>query len=120
LKRAVLSTILVGVIVRALRYKVVSVTDNLKLEEVIALLKEIRAMIGVPPKIWLTPEEAADYLGISRSRLYQYVREGSMLGHYLPDSNMIRLNRDELDVWVRSGRRSSVELSENTIRKMMK
>jgi excisionase family DNA binding protein len=93
---------------------------NDKLAQILAIVKELRARQGGPPSPWLTPEEAADYLGISRSRLYQYVREGSMPGHYLPDSNMIRLNRDELDAWVKSDRRSSAELSENAIRRLLK
>ena len=97
-----------------------SATNDPKHEEVMAMLRELRALVAAGPKRWLSPEEAAEYLGISRSRVYQYVRDGSMPGHYLPDSSLIRLDRDELDNWVRSGRRTADELTTNAIRRLLK
>lgn len=97
-----------------------SVTDDQKYEALLALVREIRAIVGVPPKVWLTPEEAAAYLGISKSRVYQYVREGTMPAHYLPHSNLIRMYREELDTWIRAGRHNADELSTNTIGRLLK
>ncbi|MBI5060545.1 helix-turn-helix domain-containing protein [candidate division KSB1 bacterium] len=84
------------------------------------MLRELRTRVSADPKRWLSPEEVAVYLGISRSRVYQYVREGTMPGHYLPDSSLIRLDRNELDNWVRSGHRATDELTTNTMRRLLK
>lgn len=92
--------------------------DDSKLDEILALLREIRAAQPAVPKAWMTPEEAAVYLRLSRSRVYEYVRSGGMPGHYLPDSNLIRIHRDELDEWVKSARHKTDQTTINIKRKM--
>lgn len=97
-----------------------SVTDGLNYDEVIALLKEIRAVVGVPPTAWVTPEEAATYLRVSRSRIYQYMRADRIPFHRLPESNLLRLNVYELDEWVRSaGEACATKMSDDQIRRLL-
>jgi excisionase family DNA binding protein len=96
------------------------VTDDLKNEEALALLREIRTILGCPPKVWLSPEEAAVYLGISRSRLYRYVGNERIPVHRLPDSNLLRLHIRELDEWLREGSQTVEEISRETMRRLLK
>ena len=93
-------------------------TESEKLDEILALLREIRAEQGGPSSPWLTLEQTADYLGVSVTRVYQYVREGSIPFHRLPGSNLLRFHADELDAWVRSDADRSRELSQELIRRL--
>ncbi|MCB1060991.1 MAG: helix-turn-helix domain-containing protein [Calditrichaeota bacterium] len=89
-----------------------------KLDEILEILREYRVESG--EAVWLTPEEAADRLRISRSRIYQYIHEGSIPFHRLPESNLIRLNTLELDAWVRSGSQPPRQVSKEAIRRILK
>jgi excisionase family DNA binding protein len=97
-----------------------SVTDGQKYDELLAVLREIRTIVGTPPRIWLTPEQAADYLGVSRTRIYQYIRADRIPFRRLPDSNLVRLNVSELDEWVRIGGAGATKASDETIRRLLK
>ena len=58
-------------------------------------------MNGAPPfdREWLTPREAADYLGLPSERaLYQAVRRGQVRAHRL--GRRLRFRRPELDAAV--------------------
>ena len=89
-----------------------------KLDEVLAILRESRAESR--EAVWLTPDEAADRLRISRTRIYQYIHERSIPFHRLPESNLIRLNAIELDAWVRSGSLPPKPIEKETIRRILK
>ncbi len=95
-------------------------TDSEGLDRILGLLEEIRAGLGAPPKTWLSPDEAAAYLGVSVSRIYQYVRADAIPFHRLPDSNLVRLNVEELDAWIRKGEASSGIVAKETIRRLSK
>lgn len=45
---------------------------------------------------WLSPPEAAVYLGLTVKALYQAVRRGTVVGHRL-GNKLLRFHRDELD-----------------------
>jgi excisionase family DNA binding protein len=77
--------------------------EDIRHEEVIALLKEIRAMVGAPSKTWLAPEQAAVYIGISTISIYRHIRNGSIPHHRIPGTNLIRFHVSELDEWMRTG-----------------
>ena len=47
------------------------------------------------PSPWLTAQEAADYLRISRRALYQAVRRGQIPRHHF--GRRLRFRREELD-----------------------
>lgn len=89
-----------------------------KLDEILAILRESNAKSS--GAAWLTPEEAADRLRISRTRIYQYIHEGSIPFHRLPESNLIRLNVSELDEWVRNGSLPPKPIEKETIRRILK
>lgn len=51
--------------------------------------------------IWLTLEEAAEYLKMGRSTLYRLTGEGQMPAH--KRGRVWRFDAAELDVWMRQG-----------------
>lgn len=56
---------------------------------------------GVSTSPWMTPEEAADYLRVSRATLYRMCGAKVIPFHELPGSKRRRFRRDELDAAVR-------------------
>jgi putative molybdopterin biosynthesis protein len=56
------------------------------------------------PKIFLTAEEAAHLLGISRAKMYQILRKGE-LSVYRIDKSM-RIKSDDLMAWMETTRQS--------------
>ena len=95
-------------------------TSDDKLDRIFGLLEEIRASLGAPPRVWLSPAEAASYLGVSVTRIYQLARGANIPFHRLPDSNLLRFHVGELDAWVRSDADRSRELSQELIRRLTK
>ncbi|MCB1060333.1 MAG: excisionase family DNA-binding protein [Calditrichaeota bacterium] len=91
-----------------------------RLDEILRALREIRTEHERLQSPWLTPEHAAFYLGVSRSRIYQYIHEGSIPFHRLPESNLIRLNALELDAWVRSESQPPKQVSNEAIRRILR
>jgi excisionase family DNA binding protein len=89
-----------------------------KVDEILAILRESRTESR--DAVWLTPEAAADRLRISRTRIYQYIHDGGIPFHRLPESNLIRLNTVELDAWVRNGSLPPRPIEKETIRRMLK
>lgn len=64
----------------------------------------------------LTSEEAAKYMGISRSYLYKLTMTGE-IPHYKPMGKMCYFNRSELEQWLQSNRyatRDEVSQKANT------
>jgi excisionase family DNA binding protein len=91
-----------------------------KLYQILRLLREIRAGQGGPPSPWLTPEQTAVYLTVSRTRVYQYMQAGLIPFHRLPDSNLVRFDARELDEWVRNGSEAARTISDEQIRRLLK
>ena len=52
------------------------------------------------PDQWLTLEELAQYLKISRTKLYQMAQNGELPGSKI--GSLWRFNRDEVDAWVKN------------------
>ncbi len=50
---------------------------------------------------WLSVEEIADYLGVSRDTVYSWVSEKGMPGHRV--GRLWKFKTDEVDEWVRAG-----------------
>jgi excisionase family DNA binding protein len=97
------------------------VTDDPKYEDVHALLREIREIVGNPPRVWLTPEQAAGHIGVSPASIRRYIRNGLIPVHRLPGSNLLRLDVAELDEWVRSGSlQGSTGIPKRTLRRLLK
>ena len=95
-------------------------TSDEKLDRIIGLLEDIWVGRRSQPKVWLTPEEAAVYLGVSRTRVYQYMQGDRIPFHRLPDSNLVRFDAHELDDWVRNGREAANTISDEQIRRLLK
>ncbi len=68
----------------------------------------------------LTSDEAARYMGISKSYLYKLTMKGE-IPHYKPMGKMCYFNRAELEQWLQSNRVStSTEISDRANRYCMK
>jgi excisionase family DNA binding protein len=79
------------------------------LQEVADLIK---AEIVNTTKEVLTSDEAAQYMGISKSYLYKLTMK-KQIPHYKPLGKMCYFNREELEQWLQSNRvATSVELSQ--------
>ncbi len=50
---------------------------------------------------WMSVEEIAEYLGVSRDSVYNWVTQGKMPGHKV--GRQWKFKKDEIDEWVRSG-----------------
>ena len=50
---------------------------------------------------WLSVEEIADYLGISRDTVYTWLNTRGLPGHRI--GRLWKFKRDEVDAWVRGG-----------------
>lgn len=56
----------------------------------------------------LTSDEAARYMGISKSYLYKLTMR-QQIPHYKPNGKMCYFNREELEIWLQNNRISTTE-----------
>ena len=87
-------------------------------------LQEVAEMIAAntqfSTKEVLTSEEAARYMGISKSYLYKLTMRGE-IPHYKPMGKMCYFNRAELEQWLQQNRcASATEVADRAIRLAMK
>jgi excisionase family DNA binding protein len=54
---------------------------------------------------WVSVEEIAKYVGISKDTVYRYVHELGMPAHRV--GRLLRFKKEEVDVWIRSGASNS-------------
>lgn len=64
-------------------------------------------IIGTTKEV-LTSEEAAKYMGVSKSYLYKLTMRQE-IPHYKPKGKMVYFNRKELEQWLQSNRISTDE-----------
>lgn len=57
---------------------------------------------------WMTVEETAQYLGLSKATIYQYVCERRIPYVKIPKSNQVRFDRELIDMWMESGRMETI------------
>lgn len=50
---------------------------------------------------WLSVDEIADYLGVSKDTVYTWLRQKRMPGHKI--GRFWKFKKEEVDAWVRSG-----------------
>jgi hypothetical protein len=63
-----------------------------------------RKSIGPVPTPWLTPEDAAQYCGLSSAKALEHRRaRGTGPRFAKPSPHVIRYHRKDLDDWLRSG-----------------
>lgn len=83
--------------------------EELKLEEMQReLAKDIATKIIFCTKEVLTADEAAKYMGVSKSYLYKLTGKKE-IPHYKPMGKMCYFNRKELEAWLQ---RNKIELLE--------
>jgi excisionase family DNA binding protein len=58
---------------------------------------------SLEPTHWMTVDETAKYLSLSRATIYQYVREARIPYIKVPGSNQIRFSRHDIDAWMSKG-----------------
>lgn len=63
----------------------------------------ITAKLSLNTKEVLTSEEAANYMGVSKSYLYKLTME-KKIPHYKPMGKMVYFNRQELEQWLQANR----------------
>ena len=80
-----------------------------RLERIESLLIEIKASSIRP----LSLTEAAAYLGISKSHLYQLTSKG-LIAHYKPNGKKIYFRKEDLDAYLLRNRRAAAEEIEAT------
>lgn len=63
----------------------------------------ISAKMSLNTKEVLTSDEAASYMGVSKSYLYKLTME-KKIPHYKPMGKMVYFNRQELEYWLQANR----------------
>jgi len=76
-------------------------------EEITAIADRVSANISGNTKEVLTSEEAARYMGISRSHLYKLTHRQE-IPHFKPTGKVIYFNRAELEQWLQNNRVATV------------
>ena len=61
---------------------------------------------------WLSVEEIAEYLGVSKDAVYSWVSTKGMPGHRV--GRFWKFKRDEVDAWVRAGGADSGDKTETS------
>jgi len=59
---------------------------------------------------WLSVDEIAEYLGVSKDTIYTWVTSKGMPGHKV--GRLWKFKREEVDDWVKSGGANSAQESE--------
>lgn len=72
-------------------------------EEMRQLAEQVTANTIFTTKEMLTAEEAAKYLGVSRSYLYKLTMR-KLIPHFKPMGKMCYFDRHELEAWLRTNR----------------
>lgn len=70
-----------------------------------------------PSPRWMTVEETAHYLGLSKATIYQYVCERRIPYVKIPKSNQVRFDRELVDVWMASGQVKTLHQTLETLLK---
>ena len=63
----------------------------------------ITAKVSLNTKEVLTTNEAASYMGVSKSYLYKFTME-KRIPHYKPMGKMCFFNRKEIEMWLQANR----------------
>ena len=73
------------------------------MEELKKITDAISAKVAVNTKEVLTTDEAASYMGVSKSYLYKLTME-KRIPHYKPMGKMCFFNRKEMERWLQANR----------------
>jgi excisionase family DNA binding protein len=98
-------------------YKKVT-TDAEKLDQILAIVREIRAGQGKQADPWMSVDQASSYLSVARATIYKWVHEGRVPHHKIPGSGLVRFRASELDQWIEIGRDGANEAVKDVLRKL--
>ncbi|GAA0978268.1 hypothetical protein ENKNEFLB_02818 [Nocardioides aquaticus] len=57
--------------------------------------------IRITDRRWLSQQEAADYLGVTDRTVRNYISRGTLDGHRVRGSRLVRIDRADLDALMR-------------------
>jgi excisionase family DNA binding protein len=60
---------------------------------------------------WLSVEEIAEHLGVTKESIYRWIEKRRLPAHKL--GKLWKFNKDEVDAWVRSGQGRANEQAED-------
>jgi excisionase family DNA binding protein len=80
-----------------------SIQNNVLIVEQIQSIRQELAKLIKPIKEFLTVEEIADYLGLSKSAVYK-ITSKKEIPYYNPGGKKIYFKKTEVDAWIESGR----------------
>lgn len=60
---------------------------------------------------WLSVEEIAQYLGVSKDTVYTWINKKKMPAHKI--GRLWKFKKDEVDIWVRDGKASGSKVGED-------
>lgn len=80
---------------------------EIRLYKELAELKDMLAVIAASAKDVLSVDDAALYLGVSKSLLYK-LTSSRRIPHYKPSNKLIFFKRSELEAWVTKNHISEV------------
>ncbi len=66
-------------------------------------------------KRWLTPEETALYLSMSKHTLYEKVEKKHIPFYRMPHSPLLRFDRLALDAWMKEGKNGTLQKKRNVV-----
>ena len=75
----------------------------MRMEDFKKITDAISAKVAVNTKEVLTTDEAASYMGVSKSYLYKLTME-KRIPHYKPMGKMCFFNRKEMEMWLQANR----------------
>jgi excisionase family DNA binding protein len=68
------------------------------------VLAEVIRTTDMRPQRLLTPEQAAEYLNVSRARIYELLEEGDIPP--VKSGRSVRIDKDDLDVWIKAHKKN--------------
>lgn len=80
--------------------------------EILSVLNELKRYAMVGAKKMLTAEEAAFYLGVKTTWVYQLIAARE-IPHYKPNGRRVYFDRDDLDAWLKRCKVESAEAASN-------
>jgi len=81
-----------------------TITENTILIRILKRLENITSL----HRDWFTPEQVADYLGLSINTIYQYVSKKRIPYYKIPNSTKLLFKKAEIDEWI-GGRNGETE-----------
>lgn len=86
-------------------------------DDILQIKREVVDATIFSTKEVLTSEEAARYMGISKSYLYKLTMKGE-IPHYKPMGKMCYFNRSELEQWLQTNRCATTKELNDRVNRM--